>query len=93
VLSSFYVALAGFALATLVSLIGAVLSSTGRAPIVTVVEVLAVAAGMVAMAALVHGAVLLVRETRLAVGILQERVATARALADVPLAPPRDRTP
>jgi hypothetical protein len=93
VLSSFYVALAGFALATLVSLLGAVLSSTGRQPIVTAVEVLAVSAGVIAMAALVHGAVLLVRETRLAVGILQERVAAARALAEAPLARPDLRSP
>lgn len=81
VLSNFYVALAGFALATLVSLIGAVIQSAGRAAVTLVFEVLAVGTGLVAVGALVHGAILLVRETRLAVRVLQDRVADARALA------------
>lgn len=81
VLRSFYVALAGFAVATLVSLVGAVVGAAGQPLLTLVVEVPAIGAGVVAVAALVHGAVLLVRETRLAVGILQERVADARALA------------
>ena len=81
VLGSFYVALAGFAVATLVSLIGAVVGTAGQAALTLFVEVLAVGAGVVAVAALVHGAILLVRETRLAVRVLQDRVADARALA------------
>jgi len=74
VLRSFYTALAGFALATLASLIGAVLSGAGLVLPVQVLELLAVAAGSVAVGALVHGAVLLLRETRMAVGLLRERV-------------------
>src|SRR5690348_15320659 len=73
VLRSFYVALAGFAFAALVSLVGAVLTSTRQQLVINIFEGTAVAAGAVAVGALMHGAVLLVRETRLAVGILQER--------------------
>jgi hypothetical protein len=78
VLRSFYVALAGFALATLLSLIGAASAAAAPRPIVTVVEMLGLAAGVVGVSALMHGAVVLVRETRLAVAHLQERVARAR---------------
>jgi hypothetical protein len=74
VLRSFYTALAGFALATLASLIGAVLSGGAVGLPVRALELAAVAAGSVAVGALVHGAVLLLRETRLAVGLLHERV-------------------
>ncbi len=84
VLRSFYVALAGFATATLVSLIGAVVASAGRQGVTTFMEVLGAGAGIVAVGALLTGAVLLVRETRLAVGVLQERVAAARAMAPPP---------
>ena len=72
-LRSFYTALAGFAIATLVSLIGAVVASAGAGTAVRVLEILAIAAGAGAVGALVHGATLLLRETRLAVGILHER--------------------
>jgi hypothetical protein len=44
-----------------------------------VFEFLGLGAGAVAVASLIHGAVLLVRETRLAVANLHERVALARA--------------
>ena len=81
VLRSFYIALAGFALAALLSLLGAVVASTRQTTVVGVFELLAIAAGVIAVAALLHGAVLLIQETRMAVGILQERVASARALA------------
>ena len=79
VLSSFYIALASFALAALASLIGAAVTSTGQQTLVNVFEGIGIAAGIVAVGALMHGAVLLVRETRLAVGVLQERAAAARA--------------
>ena len=46
VLRSFYVALAAFAFATLVSLIGDVLASAGSRPLVAVFEVLAVFSGI-----------------------------------------------
>ena len=73
------VALAGFALATLVSLIGAAAAAAGPRPIVIGFELLGLAAGMIGVSALMHGAVVLVRETRIAVAHLQTRVAQARA--------------
>jgi hypothetical protein len=79
VLRSFYVALAGFALATLIALIGAAVAPTAPRPLVLGVELLGLAAGVVGVSALTHGAVVLVRETRMAVAHLQERVAQARA--------------
>ncbi|MFN2563717.1 MAG: DUF2721 domain-containing protein [Gemmatimonadaceae bacterium] len=77
-LRSFYVGLGGFAAATLVSLLGAVLARLSG-PAVVALEILAVAAGTVAVGALVHGSVLLVRETRIAVYVLRERAAAVRA--------------
>jgi hypothetical protein len=73
VLRSFYMALAGFAVATLVSLIGAVAASAEQGTAVRVLELVAVGAGAAAVGALVHGATLLLKETRLAVAILHER--------------------
>jgi Protein of unknown function (DUF2721) len=72
-LRSFYMALGGFALATLVSLMGAVAATSGQWSAVSALEIVAVAAGSAAVAALVRGATLLLRETRLAVTILHER--------------------
>ncbi len=79
VLRSFYVALAGFALATLIALIGAALAPPAPRPFGLGVDVLGLEAGVVGVSALTHGAVVLVRETRMAVAHLQERVAQARA--------------
>lgn len=78
-LRSFYSALGGFAAATLVSLFGAVAAAAGRGIIVRVLEIVAVATGAAAVAALVHGSVLLLRETRLAVMVLRERAELVRA--------------
>ncbi|HEX2121768.1 MAG TPA: DUF2721 domain-containing protein [Thermoanaerobaculia bacterium] len=77
-LRSFYVALGAFAAATLVSLLGAVLVRLAG-PAILALEIAALVAGLVAVGALVHGAVLLVRETRLAVYVLRERAAAVRA--------------
>lgn len=74
VLQSFYVALGGFALATLTSLVGAVLAPINPGVVITVLEMLAVIFGGLAVAALVRGSVLLVRETNLAVGVMHERI-------------------
>jgi hypothetical protein len=76
-LRSVYVGLGGFATATLVSLLGAVLVRLSS-PVVLVLEVVAVVAGAIAVAALVHGSVLLVRETKIAVRVLHERAAAIR---------------
>ena len=77
-LRSFYIALSGFASATLVSLLGAVLIQFSG-PIVLALEIAAVVAGVVAVGALVHGSLLLVRETRIAVSVLRQRAAAVRA--------------
>lgn len=79
VLRSFYTALGGFALATLVSLIGAVLAAVQSGPTVRALELLGVVAGAVAVAAMIHGSTLLIRETRIAVAIVSERADRARA--------------
>jgi hypothetical protein len=84
VLRSFYVALAGFALATLLSLIGAASAAAAPRPFVAGIELLGLADGVVGVSALMHGAVVLVRETRIAVTHLQERVARARAVLRQP---------
>jgi Protein of unknown function (DUF2721) len=76
-LRSFYAGLGGFATATLVSLLGTVLLPLSG-PVVLALELAAVAAGTAAVAALVHGSVLLVRETRIAVRVLHERSAAIR---------------
>src|SRR5712691_1459663 len=72
-LRSFYVALGSFASAALVSLLGAVLAPLSAGGPVRVLEVGGVVAGLLAVSALVHGSVVLVRETRLVVQVLQER--------------------
>ena len=79
VLRSFYTALGGFALATLVSLVGAVLAAVQSGPTVRALELLGVLAGAIAVGALIHGASLLIRETRMAVAIVGERADRARA--------------
>ena len=80
-LRSFYVALGSFASATLVSLLGAVLVPLGAGVPVRVLEVVGVVAGLVAVGALAHGSVVLVRETRIVVQVLQERAASVHARA------------
>ena len=77
-LRSFYAALGGFAVAALVSLLGAVLVRFEPDQLVFVFEIIAVSAGMIAVAALVHGSVMLVRETRIAVQVISQRAAAVR---------------
>ncbi len=80
VLRSLYLGLAGFALAALTSLIGAtVVGAEGAPRLVSVFEGAAIVAGAGGVAALIHGCQLLVRETRLALQVLQKRAAAARA--------------
>jgi hypothetical protein len=78
VLQSFYIALGGFAMATLLSLIGAVLATTEHDLAVRTLELFAVGAGGIAVAALGRGSVLLVRETNIAVRVMHERAARVR---------------
>lgn len=78
VLQSFYVSLGGFAVAVLSSLLGAVISLFRGGYVTGFLEVVAVAAGALAVGSLVRGSALLVRETSIAVGILHERAESAR---------------
>jgi predicted nicotinamide N-methyase len=78
-LRSLYTGLGGFALAALVSLLGAILVQFQYTVTVQVLEFGAVAAGLVAVAALIHGTSLLVAETRIAVQVLQDRANRLRA--------------
>jgi hypothetical protein len=78
VLQSFYVALGGFAVAVLASLLGAVISLLRTGYVVEALEVIAVSAGGVAVASLVRGSALLVRETGIAVAIMHERAESVR---------------
>ena len=82
VLRSFYTAVGAFALATLVSLLGAVLAVVPGGTVVQVLELAGVGAGMIAVGALVHGSVLLLRETRMGVAVLQRRAEHIRARLD-----------
>ncbi|HQX52473.1 MAG TPA: DUF2721 domain-containing protein [Planctomycetaceae bacterium] len=77
-LRSFYVALGAFAVAAFVSLLGAVTASIKLSSIVLPLELAGVAAGLVAVMALVYGSILLFHETRIAVQVVGERAATIR---------------
>jgi hypothetical protein len=74
-LQRFYIALGGFALAALISLLGAVVAPLETPQLVSAFEVAGVVAGLLAVGALVHGSVTLVRETRIALATLQKRAA------------------
>ncbi len=74
-LRSCYLALSGFAGATLLSLLGAVVAPQGPRAVTQGLEWLAIGSGAVAVASLIHGSVLLVRDTQLAVLVLRERAA------------------
>lgn len=77
-LRSFYVALGAFAFAAFVSLLGAVAAPIKMAAIVLPLELAGVGAGLIAVAALVNGSFLLLKETRIAVEVVSERAATVR---------------
>jgi len=80
-LRSVYVALTGFSIATLASLLGATFVASGQSLVTMTLESAAILAGALAVASLVYASVLLVRETRLAVASLQERAAAAQLRA------------
>jgi hypothetical protein len=81
-LRSIYLAFGSFAFATLMSLIGAVLAPLENGVLLRTLEAIAVFAGMVAVSSLVHGSILLVRETRLVAQVLHERAQNIRAAAE-----------
>jgi hypothetical protein len=78
VLQSFYISLGGFAVAVLSSLLGAVISMIRSGYVTGFLEVTAVVAGALAVAALVRGSFLLVRETSIAVQVMHERAESVR---------------
>ena len=78
---SFYVALGGFATATLASLLGAVTAPLGATSLVTLLESLAVVAGVIGVGALVRGSAILIHETSIAVRFITDRAASVRARA------------
>jgi hypothetical protein len=78
-LRSFYIAIGGFAVAALVAITGAIAAPMIPVTITTTLEIFTLCAGFVAVGGLVHGAQLLVRETRATVNILTERAARVQA--------------
>jgi hypothetical protein len=80
-LQRFYIAIGGFSLAALISLLGAVLAAVERTSIVFGLELAGVGAGLLAVGALVHGSATLVRETRMALALLRARAAEIQARA------------
>ena len=79
VLHSFYIALGGFASATLASLLGAVLAVYSAGPVVTVFEVLGVSPASIGVGALVRGSAILIKETGIAVRVIHKRAASIRS--------------
>lgn len=77
-LRSVYIALSGFSTAALASLLGATFVSAGQTAVTMALESVAIFSGAIAVASLIYASVLLVRETRLAVAVLQERAAFAQ---------------
>jgi hypothetical protein len=78
-LRAVYTALGGFSSATLVALLGVVFASRLPLPVRSLIELLAVLAGAVGVGGIVWAAVLLLRETRIAVGALELRFSTQQA--------------
>ena len=72
-LRSFYVACGSFATATLISIFGAVVATLEARDLVRVLEVCGAAAGLVAVGALIHGSVVVMRETTVVVLQLKQR--------------------
>jgi hypothetical protein len=77
-LRCFYASLGSFAVAAITSLLGATLADAGFARLSPLLELLALGAGFVAVAGLVLGCVLLLRETRIAVRTVSEEAALLR---------------
>ncbi len=75
---AFYTAVGGFAIAALISLLGAVFTPLATAWAAKVIEIVAVCIGTIAVGELAKGALLLVQETRVAVRVMEERAAQAQ---------------
>jgi hypothetical protein len=74
----FYASLGAFAASAITSLFGAVVSQTRSGTLSATLELIAVAAGLIAVAGLILGCVLLLRETRIAVRGLSEEARLMR---------------
>lgn len=87
-LRCFYASLGSFAISAITSLLGAALTGPRPGRLSGALEVVAVAAGLAAVAGLVLGCVLLLQETRIAVRVVSEEAAMLRerfGLRDRPL--------
>ena len=73
-LRSFYLSLGGFAFAVLISLVGAGLVSIHLYPLDKALALVALLAVFTAVGGLAVGSILLFNESRIAVGILQDRI-------------------
>jgi hypothetical protein len=80
-LRCFYASLGGFASATLIALLGAVLVPSGLDWLVQALEIAGVVAGLLAVGCVVYGSALLLHETRIAVQMLSKRATRARQQA------------
>lgn len=78
-LRAVYTALGGFSSATLIALLGVVFASRLPEPARSMIELLAVLAGAVGVGGIVWAAVLLLRETRIAVTALELRFSAQQA--------------
>jgi hypothetical protein len=89
-LQRFYVAMGGFALATFVSLLGAALASIEQLIVVQALELAGIAAGLLAVGAMVHGSITLIRETRIALGVMRARTERIKSRAEFSGVAPRE---
>lgn len=77
-LRCFYASLGSFALSAITALLGATLAEAGLGRVATALDLIALSAGFVAVAGLVLGCTLLLRETRIAVRLVSEEAALLR---------------
>lgn len=81
-LRRFYFAIGGFAVATFVSLLGATMAAMEPRLVTPALELAGIAAGLMAVAAMVHGSITLVRETRIALQVMSDRAERIKTRAE-----------
>jgi hypothetical protein len=81
-LRMFYTSIGSFAAAALIAIIGSVLASAAGDTALRVLEALGLVAGSAGVGGLVFGCVLMVGETRIAVGFLEEEAGLLEATGD-----------
>lgn len=91
-LGAFYVALSGFASTTMLALLGAILSAHVSAAVAQALAVVAVVLSGGAVVSMAYGAMLLAVETRIAVGVLNDRAVRVRQRIADRGPPPRSYT-